>query len=118
VIATRFLTDLEQAGARLRREGDSLRIDAPQALDLAPWLPRLIALKPVLLAALDWYAAVTVREGFDRDRVDRLYVRLGSLERTIEVRGLVAERQLPASAVSLDTTAAASSEDQEQDAGQ
>jgi hypothetical protein len=80
VIATKLLTDLERDGVRITREGDSLRIDAPEDFDLDPWLPRLSALKPALLCALDWYAAVTARDGFDRERARVLYERLTALE--------------------------------------
>lgn len=80
-MTTTLLAELERAGVRLARDGDNLTIDAPAEFDLAPWLPRLKVLKLPLLAAIDWYAAVTARIGFDYHRANLLYVRLAKLER-------------------------------------
>lgn len=83
MITAKLLAELERANVRLMRDGDGLRIDAPQDFDLSPWLPKLKEWKPALLAALDWHEAVTVAKGFDRERADMLYARLVTLEHEI-----------------------------------
>lgn len=88
----RILAELERAGVRLQRDGDTLEIDSPADFDLTPWLPVLTVWKPALLAALDWHAEATRPEGFSRELSDRLYARLIALESA----AAIAEREVAA----------------------
>lgn len=84
MIASAFLAELERAGVRLEREGEQVRYRTAPGVSIDPYRARIAALKPALLAALDWHAAVWLPpEQFNRPEADRLHAVLLAQEAAI-----------------------------------
>jgi hypothetical protein len=82
--AAALLAQLEAAGVRITREGDTLRVRGMSGVDPAPYREQITAHKPALLALLrlqeEIVATATVAtEAFDRQHYDTLWVQWHSL---------------------------------------